>query len=88
MSDKEYSREDVQRELDVCESRLHELVKAEKGEHDDELDELGAELKSCKLELGKLENRSEDEWQDAKHSVVQRLSQVRRSLDSSARRMV
>ena len=86
---KELSRDDVQRELAKCESRLDELVKSGKGgDHGEDLEKLGSELKSCRLELGKLEHRSDDEWEEAKHGVVRRLSEVRRSLDNSARRVV
>ena len=89
MKANESSLEEVQRDLSNCESRLNELVAAGKGSDlEANLDELGDELKSCKLELNKVENKSGDDWQDAKHGVVRRLSEVKRSLGLSVRKMI
>jgi hypothetical protein len=83
------SMEKVQKDLSKCESRLNELVAAGKdSEMDADLDALGAELNSCKLELNKIENKSGDDWEDAKHGVVRRLGELKRSLGLSARKMI
>ncbi len=89
MNQAENSREKLERDLGRCESRMHELVKAGKSdEFEGDLDALGSELKSCRLELDKLENRSGDDWQEAKHGVVRRLSEVKRSLGLGSRRLI
>ena len=83
------SLDKVQRDLSQCESRLNELVAAGKGsDMDADLDALGVELRSCRLELDKVENRSGDEWEDAKNAVVRRLSGMRKSLRMSVRRAI
>ena len=83
------SLDEVKKDLSSCESRLNELVAAGKNsDMDADLNALGDELKSCKLELNELEGKSGDEWEDAKHSVVRRLGEVKRSLGISARRMI
>ena len=83
------SLKEVQRDLSNCESRLNELVAAGKGSDlEASLDALGDELKSCRLELNKVENKSGDGWEDAKHGVVRRLSEVKRSLGLSVRKMI
>ena len=83
------SVEKVQRDLSKCESRLNELVAAGKdSDMDADLDALGVELNSCKLELNQIENKSGDDWEDAKHGVVRRLGEVKRSLGLSARKMI
>ena len=83
------SLDKVQRDLSQCESRLNELVAAGKGsDMDADLDALGGELRSCRLELDKVENRSGDEWEDAKNAVVRRLSGMRKSLRMSVRRAI
>lgn len=89
MSANEVSLEKVQEDLSMCESRMNELVAAGKGSDlNADLDSLSNELKSCKLELNELENKSGDEWEDAKHSVVRRLGEVKRSLGLSSRKMI
>lgn len=89
MSANEKSLEKVQRDLSQCESRMNELVAAGKGsDMDANLDSLGDELKSCKLELNQIENKSGDDWEEAKHGVVRRLSEVKRSLGLSVRKMI
>lgn len=89
MKANEMSLEKVQRDLSQCESRMNELVAAGKGsDMGADLDALGDELKSCKLELNQLENKSGDEWEEAKHGVVRRLSEVQKSLGLSARKMI
>ena len=89
MNQVEYSREQLERDLGLCESRMDELVKSGKSEgFEGDLDALGDELKSCRLELNKLENNSGDEWEEAKHGVVRRLSEVKRSLGLGVRRMI
>ena len=89
MSANGISLEEVQKDLSQCESRLNELVASGKGsDMDADLDELGAELKSCRLELNQIENNSGDKWEEAKHGVVRRLGEVKRSLGLSARKMI
>jgi hypothetical protein len=89
MKANEMSMEQVQKDLVKCESRLNELVAAGKSsDMDADLDALGDELKSCKLELNEIENKSGDDWEDAKHGVVRRLGEVKRSLGLSSRKMI
>ena len=89
MNAKEKSREWVERELGICESRLHELVKSGKGgEHSGDLASVSEELKSCRLELNKVQNRSDDKWDAAKHGVVRRLNEAKESLGLSVRKMI
>lgn len=89
MNANEISLDKVQRDLSRCESRLNELVAAGKdSDMGADLDALGAELKSCRLELDQVENRSGDDWEDAKHGVVRRLGEVKRSLGLSVRKMI
>jgi hypothetical protein len=89
MNAKIESLAEVRKDLSSCESRLNELVAAGKdSDMDADLDALGSELKSCKLELNELEGKSGDDWEDAKHSVVRRLGEVKRSLGISSRRMI
>ena len=89
MNANESSLDKVQRDLSRCESRLNELVAAGKdSDMDADLDALGAELRSCRLELDKVENRSGDDWEDARNGVVRRLSEMKRSLGLSVRRVI
>ena len=89
MKASEISLDKVQRDLSQCESRLNELVAAGKNsDMDDDLDALGVELQSCRLELDQIENRSGDDWEDAKHGVVRRLSEMRQSLGLSVRKLI
>ena len=89
MNANEISMEKVQKDLSKCESRLNELVAAGKdSDMGADLDSLGAELNSCKLELNQIENKSGDDWEDAKHGVVRRLGEVKRSLGLSSRKMI
>jgi NADPH-dependent 7-cyano-7-deazaguanine reductase QueF-like protein len=89
MNANEKSLEKVRQDLSMCESRMNELVAAGKASDlDADVDSLNSELKSCKLELNALEDKSGDDWEDAKNSVVRRLGEVRRSLGMSSRGMV
>ncbi len=89
MSEKIEGREELVRELDECSSRLQELKGKAKSQVDiDQLDVIAGELKSCKLELGEVEHRSDDDWAEAKHGVVRRLNEARNSLNLSARKMI
>ena len=89
MNQAENSREKLERDLGRCESRMDELVKAGRSEDfEGDLDALGSELKSCKLELDNLENRSGDDWEEAKHGVVRRLSELQKSLGLGGRRLI
>ena len=89
MSANEVSLEKVQRDLSSANRRMNELVAAGKdSDMGANLGSLGSELKSCKLELNQLENKSGDEWEEAKHGVVRRLSEVKKSLGLSSRKMI
>ena len=88
MSEELKSRGDVEQELVKCESRLKELKAKAATEHEGELSEIEENLNACKLELGEVEHRTDDAWQEAKHGIVRRLSEVKRSLGLSARKMI
>jgi len=89
MSANEKSLDKVRQDLSICESRMNELVAAGKdSDLDADIDSLSGELNSCKLELNEIENKSGDDWEDAKHSVVKRLGEVKRSLGLSSRKFI
>ncbi len=88
MSEELKSRDDVEQALVKCESRLKELKAKAASEHEGELSEIEENLNACRLELGEIEHRTDDEWQEAKHGVVRRLSEARRSLNSSVRKLI
>ncbi len=89
MEERPRNIEKVQKELEHCESRLKELQGKEKSEHfGEQLGQIEGELKTCKLELDKLEGRSGDEWVDAEYKVTKKLEDVRRSLELTSDKMI
>jgi peptidoglycan hydrolase CwlO-like protein len=89
MEDRTAYRKKIEEELDQCSTRLKELKgKAKSEDLLSELEELESEVKSCKVELAEIENRSEDEWVDAKHGLARRLDSMRRSMHLSARKLI
>ena len=85
MGDELKTRDEVQGALVECESRLKVLKGKAASEQSGELEEIEGELKTCRLELNETEHRTDDEWEEAKHGIVRRLSQARRALDSTGR---
>lgn len=89
MEDRKSYRDEMEKELDQCSSRLKELKGKAKPDDDlTELEELEGEMKSCRLELAEIEHRSSDEWVDAKHAITKRLDSVRRSLNHASRKFI
>jgi len=89
MEDRKTYREQMEKELDQCSSRLKELKgKAKSDDVMSEIEELETEVKSCTLELREIENRSGDEWLEAKHGITTRLESVRKSLNLTARKLI
>jgi hypothetical protein len=88
VEDRKAYRDEMEKELDQCSSRLKELKgKAKPGDVPD-LEALEGEVKSCRLELQEIEHRSDDEWVEAKHSITTRLDSVRRSLNLGPRKLI
>jgi predicted nucleic acid-binding Zn-ribbon protein len=89
VEDRTVYRKKIEDELDQCSSRLKELKgKAKSEELLSDIEDLETEVRTCKLELAKIENRSDDEWVDMKHSLTRRLDSVRRGLHLSARKLI
>jgi hypothetical protein len=88
MEDRNEAREEMEKSLSSCESRLEELKgKAKSGEIVKGLDDIEAELKACRLELDQLEGKSDDDWLEAKHGLIRRLDDVQKNLQLSPRRL-
>ncbi len=85
MGDELKTRDEVEGALAECESRLKVLKGKAASERTGELEEIEGDLKTCRLELSEAEHHTDDEWQEAKHGIVRRLSQARRALDSTGR---
>jgi hypothetical protein len=85
MTDELKTRDEVKDALVQCESRLKVLKGKATSEQSGDLDEIEDDLKTCRLELNEAEHRTDDEWEEAKHGIVRRLSQARRALDSTGR---
>ena len=88
MSEELETRDGVKGELVKCESRLKELKGKATSERAGDLEQIEDDLKVCRLELNEAEHRTDDEWEEAKHGIVRRLSEARRSLESSGRRSI
>lgn len=85
MSDELKTLDDVKGALVKCESQLKVLKGKAPGDQTGELEQIEDDLKTCRLEVNEAEHRTDDEWQEAKHGIVRRLSQARRALDSTGR---
>jgi hypothetical protein len=82
------TREQVEQHLVKCETRLKELKGKATTEEMSELENIEGELQSCRLERGEIEHTSGDAWEEAKHGIVRRLNEARRSLNLSARKLI
>ena len=89
MKDRTAYRKRIEDELDQCSSRLKELKgKAKSEKLLSDIEDLEGEVKSCKLELAEIENRSEDEWVDMQNAMTRRLDSLRRGMHLSARKLI
>lgn len=81
MDEKNPTIEEVKAELDQCDVRLSELRGKTMSEKlKGQFGEVEENLKACRLMVDEIEDRSGDETIDAKHAVVTKLRDVRKSL--------
>jgi predicted nucleic acid-binding Zn-ribbon protein len=81
MDERDKTHEKLRKNLVRCETRLEELKgKQPSQQKADEIGKLEEQLKSCRVELDELEEKSEDEWLDAKYSVTKSIDNLQRSL--------
>jgi predicted nuclease with TOPRIM domain len=88
MEKRKKEQEKLSESLAKCESRLEELKGQAEGKK--LLGGLGAledKLKSCRLKVDELEDKSEDDWLDAKYSVTKEIDDLQRSLQLSPDQM-
>jgi hypothetical protein len=88
MADRGEEHGKLKETLASCESRLKKLTgEAKSNTLASELAEIEKQLKACRLEINELEGKSDDEWLDAKFSVVRMLDDLERSLQLSQDRL-
>jgi hypothetical protein len=88
MADRGEEHKKLKENLAACESRLRKLTGEAKGDKlASELAGIEKQLRACRLEINELEGKSDDDWLDAKFSIVRMLDDLERNLQLSQDRL-